>query len=72
MKCPKCGAEIDAARLLGKSGGKAGKGASKARTSEQARKAAEARWEKHRGKEQNDKEWHEGRKEPHADTNNEK
>jgi hypothetical protein len=36
----------EAARVLGRKGGKAGKGKSKARTSEQARKAALARWEK--------------------------
>lgn len=31
---------------LGKKGGKAGRGAAKARTSEQARAAAQARWDK--------------------------
>ena len=34
------------AAALGKTGGKAGRGAAKARTSEQARAAAQARWAK--------------------------
>ena len=37
-----------AAQSLGRLGGKAGTGAAKARTSEQARAAVQARWEKHR------------------------
>ena len=37
-----------AAQSLGRLGGKAGTGAAKARTSEQARAAVKARWEKHR------------------------
>lgn len=34
---------------MGRKGGKSGRGASKARSSEQARKAVQARWEKARG-----------------------
>lgn len=37
-----------AAQSLGRLGGKAGTGAAKARTSEQARAAVQARWKKHR------------------------
>ena len=37
-----------AAQALGRLGGKAGTGAAKARTSEQARAAVQARWKKHR------------------------
>ncbi len=37
-----------AAQSLGRLGGKAGTGAAKARTSEQARAAGQARWKKHR------------------------
>jgi hypothetical protein len=37
-----------AAQALGRLGGKAGKGAAKARTSEQARAAVQVRWKKHR------------------------
>ena len=36
-----------AAAALGKKGGKAGTGKAKARTTEQARAAAQARWKKH-------------------------
>lgn len=39
-----------AAVALGRLGGKAGKGKAKARTHEQARKAALARWAKHKKK----------------------
>ena len=39
------------AAALGKRGGKAGKGSAKARTSEQARAAANSRWEKERANE---------------------
>lgn len=44
MKCPHCGKRINVAKLLGAKGGAAGTGKSKARTSEQARAAAKARW----------------------------
>jgi hypothetical protein len=37
-----------AAQSLGRLGGRAGTGAAKARTSEQARAAVQARWKKHR------------------------
>lgn len=37
-----------AAQSLGRLGGKAGTGAAKARTTEQARAAVQARWKKHR------------------------
>ena len=46
MKCPHCGKRINAAKLLGAKGGAAGKGSAKARSSEQARAAALAGWEK--------------------------
>jgi hypothetical protein len=53
MKCPYCGKKlpkvIDAAEA-GRKGGKAGRGASKARTSEQARAAARALWAKRKAK----------------------
>jgi len=38
------------AQALGKKGGSAGRGAAKARTSEQARAAAKARWDKRQPK----------------------
>jgi hypothetical protein len=38
------------AQALGKAGGKAGRGEAKARTSEQARAAAQARWAKRQPK----------------------
>ena len=41
-----------AAVSLGRRGGKAGKGAAKARTSEQATAAVNARWAKHRAAKQ--------------------
>ena len=51
MKCPHCGKKlpkvIDAAKA-GRLGGSAGRGASKARTSDQARAAALAMWAKRR------------------------
>ena len=45
MKCPHCGKRINVAKLLGAKGGSAGTGAAKARTSEQARAAANKSWE---------------------------
>jgi general stress protein YciG len=48
MKCPKCKTKIPESLIaaeLGRKGGKT-KGANKARTSEQASKAARARWDK--------------------------
>lgn len=44
MKCPHCGKQINAAKLMGAKGGTSGKGKAKARTPEQARAAAQARW----------------------------
>lgn len=49
MKCPKCGANINPAALLGSKGGKT-KGKSKARSSKQARAAVMARWKAYRAK----------------------
>jgi hypothetical protein len=46
-KCPKCGHEFNPASLMGAKGGKA-TGETKARTSEQARAAVQARWAKYR------------------------
>ena len=45
MKCPHCGKRINAAKLLGSAGGKAGSGKAKARSPEQARAAALKSWE---------------------------
>lgn len=41
-------------KKIGAKGGKAGKGKSKARSSEQARQAANARWEKYRQSKKNE------------------
>jgi hypothetical protein len=53
MKCPHCNKSLPAhivdTRATGSKGGKV-KGASKARTSEQARAAIMARWAKHKAK----------------------
>jgi predicted Zn finger-like uncharacterized protein len=52
MKCPKCGTSIPYAvdtRKIGSKGGKV-KSPRKARTSDQARAAVEARWAKYRAK----------------------
>ncbi len=52
MKCPTCGTNIPNAvdvRKIGAKGGRV-KGPSKARTSDQARAAVEARWAKYRAK----------------------
>ena len=46
IACPHCGKPINPAALLGAVGGKAGKGKSKARSSEQARAAVLERWKK--------------------------
>ena len=49
MKCPCCGVEVREEHFAcrsGSKGGKAGIGEKKARTSEQARVAVEARWRK--------------------------
>lgn len=46
-KCPHCGKAINPAVMLGAAGGKA-KGAAKARSPEQARAAALARWSRRR------------------------
>lgn len=49
MKCPMCEKEVGEEHFACKSGAKggtSGRGASKARTSEQARAAVEARWRK--------------------------
>lgn len=48
--------ETRAAKTLGAKGGKSGRGKAKARTSEQARAAANARWEKERANEEMAKE----------------
>jgi hypothetical protein len=53
MNCPHCGKWLPDAinvREIGSKGGKAGRGASKARTSEQARAAARALWAKRKAK----------------------
>lgn len=48
LRCPKCGADVS--RVFASAGGKAGTGAAKARTSEQARAAINARWAKRKTK----------------------
>jgi hypothetical protein len=48
LRCPKCGADVS--KVFASAGGKAGTGASKARTSEQARAAINARWAKRKTK----------------------
>lgn len=56
LTCPKCGADVS--KVFASAGGKAGTGAAKARTSEQARAAINARWTKRKTKQrqrQNDK-----------------
>ena len=54
MRCPCCGKDVELSHFAcqsGKSGGKGGSGKAKARTSEQARKAALVRWAKDRKEE---------------------
>jgi hypothetical protein len=46
LACPHCGKPINVPALMRAAGGKAGRGKAKARSSEQARAAVMARWNK--------------------------